>query len=316
LNQILAAYAILPDPDPDLLTGNLGYQNLKKLKKQVLPKAPRRLGHMSQFATIGAAACLQKTDEAKIVRDRLGVFHGSALGNINEVYTVQKQIFLEPEHLPSPIQFSVSLSNMSSFFAAVVTGAMGPNQVVSQGELSFEGALLAAIVSGEINDIDFALVGGTDCFFGSKRETAHCLGYSENTVFGEGTGWLLLGRDPEGSLGEIIDIEQFYVENVTDHDNLSFLSKYIIDIASRHRHKGESVWIIKGLRVEQRTIADIVKQIPESSVIEYLEKTGIYPTAAAAAIADLISMTPEPGLYFHIAQNGMKQAGLISFRIN
>jgi hypothetical protein len=47
----------------------------------------------------------------------------------------------------------------------------------------------------------------------------------------------------------------------------------------------------------------------------YLNKTGIYPTAVAGGIADLICNSRDEGLYVHIARNNKNRAAMTIFRL-
>ena len=316
MRAILAAYGILPDPEPDESTGHLLYRDLNKLQKQILVSPPRRMGYTTKYACIGAVACLNKRDNIPIPGERLGVFHGSALGNIRETYQVQKDIFTLTDNLPSPIKFSASLNNMSSFFVAVLVGAKGPNIIVSQDELSFEGALLSAMLASDGGDIDYALVGGTDCSFGTRQELSTSLRFSEETVFGEGTGWMLLGPDSDSSLGEVVEVKVLNNLGTMDGSNKSKqLQQYVIDRINFNRQNYEDIYLIPGLRIDPPLIGGIADSFSKTQVIHYLDKTGTYPTAVANGLADVISHAHDPGLYVHLVISGLGQISVLIIRL-
>lgn len=316
MKYILAARALLPEPDLGSNTKDLFCPNLDVLEKQILSQRIRRAGHVSRMAYIGAAACLKHFNGKDIPKERLGVFHGTALGNLKETRVVFHQVLREPEGLPSPIQFSNSIDNMSSFFIAGLTGAQGPNMVISQEEFSFEGALLSALLAGEVGEIDFALVGGTDGFFGPREEHLRCLEYPPETKLGEGTGWLLLGRNPSEAFGEIVHVEHFLnCDNNDPKHEMPPLSQIILDRIWEHQRGKEAVWILPGMRTEPFEIETILKKLPSAHMNEYLNKTGIYPTAVANGMADIILTSHEEGLYVHIARNNMDRAAVTIFRL-
>jgi len=314
LRDILSAFAILPDSNPDAETGRRTCRNLEDIKMQVLAKAPRRIGYMTKYACIGAVGCLKNWNQAGNEGKTLGIFHGSALGNINETHIVQQQIFKEENQLPSPIRFSMSLSNMSSFNIAVLTGARGPNILISQDELSFEGAMLSSCLAFESQSIEMSLIGGTDCCFGTNRELSNALGLSEETAFGEGTGWLLLGRDSDHSLGEFLDVRMFRFANNEDLSEV-FLEE-IQKAMDLFKEEQESVFILPGLRIDCAFVEELSNSFPKVHMVHYLEKTGIYPTASAAGIADIINSAHPSGLYLHLAQDKGNQAAIMIFRLN
>ena len=316
MKEILAAYAVLPDLEPDEISGCLKCSNIDALLKQVSAKPPRRTGHMTRYACVGAQSCLNQVDGDKIERDRIGIFLGTALGNVTESILVQKQIFTEADQHPSPIKFSTSLSNMSAFHVAALTGISGPNMVISQNEASFEGAILSAQLFSESDDIDYALVGGVDCCFGTAQQLAQYYDFPEETLFGEGSGWILLGRDASLSLGEILDIRlmhRFPEKGETDAETR--LVNYLVELISRNRDAQEPVRILPGLRIERSMIETLSNALSNVQPMAYLDQTGIYPTAAASGIADIISRTHDPGLYVHLALGSMNRFSAILFRL-
>ncbi len=316
MKEILAAYAVLPDTKVDEISGCLKCGRIDALLKQEFSKPPRRIGQMTRFACVGAAACLKRYEGEKIEKSRIGIFLGTALGNTTESILVQKQIFTEDDQLPSPIKFSASLSNMSAFFAAAVTGIKGPNILISQNEYSFEGAILSAQLCGESDDVDYALVGGADCCFGTKQQLGQYFGFPEDTLFGEGTGWILLGRDSGRSLGEILDVKIFNrFATKKELDPSSGFATCIFELVQKHRCSGEAVRILPGVRIEQSTIQQLVESLPGAKALSYLDQTGIYPTAVASGIANIISKAHEPGLYLHLAKCCREQISAMAFRL-
>ncbi len=314
MRDILSAFAVLPDSDPDEKTGRRTCRNLDEIKKQVLVKAPRRIGYMTKYACIGAVGCLKNLNQPDNRESILGIFHGSALGNITETHVVQQQIFKEENQLPSPIRFSMSLSNMSSFNIAVLTGARGPNMLISQDELSFEGAMMSSFLAADSRSIDMGLIGGTDCCFGTNQELSNALNIPIDTSFGEGTGWLLLGKGSTDSLGKILDVRLFRFVNNEDSTEVFF--QRIQKVMNDFREEQEPVFILPGLRIESILLERLSKSIPKAHFVHYLEKTGIYPTAAAAGIADIVNNAHPSGLYLHLAQSKGNQAAIMIFRLN
>ncbi len=307
MKQVLAAFALYPDSRQDPMDDDLECRDLAALEREFVPRRPRRVGRMTRMACIGASACRQRHTQAEIPADRLGLFHGTALGNLRETHEVFHQVVGQPEELPSPIRFSCSLSTVSAFFAAQVTGARGPNLLVSQGDFSFEGALLSAVSSGELGEVDFALVGATDGICASRDEHLAVLGYSPETRLGEGSGWLLLGRDAEGALGELAHVEL-----------LPKSGSWVSAVEERirgFRSAEEPLWVMPGLRVDAEQTESLIQRLPGARLKGYLGRTGFYPTAAACGLAGLFSDAPEPGFYAHVVQNETGRVALTLLRL-
>ncbi len=307
MKHVLAAYVLYPDSRQNPACDDLECGNLAALEQEFVPRRPRRAGRMTRMAYIGASACLRRYPRAQIPNDRLGLFHGTALGNLRETHEVFRQVVGQPEELPSPIKFSCSLSTVSAFFAAQVTQARGPNLLVSQGDFSFEGALLAARLSGELGEVDFALVGATDRTSGNRDEHLAVLGYSPETRLGEGSGWLLLGRDAEGARGELAHVELL-------PKGSSWVS-VVEDRIRRLRPVEGPLWIMPGLRVDAEETESLIQRLPGARLKGYLGRTGIYPTAAACGLAGLFSGAPEPGFYAHVVRSESGRAALTLFRV-
>jgi hypothetical protein len=307
MKQILAAYALYPDSRQGPACDDLECGNLAALEQEFVPQRPRRAGRMTRMASVGASACLQRYPRAQIPSDRLGLFHGSALGNLRETHEVFRQVVGQPEELPSPIKFSCSLSTASAFFAAQVTQARGPNLLVSQGDFSFEGALLAARSSGELGEVDFALVGATDRTSGNRDEHIAVLGYSTETRLGEGSGWLLLGRDVDGARGELAHVELL----PRGGSWVSAVEQRIREL----RPVEEPLWVMPGLRVDAEQAEFLIQRFPGARLQSYLGRTGIYPTAAACGLAGLFCGAQEPGFYAHVVKSESGRVALTLFRV-
>lgn len=306
MKYVLAAHALLPQESVDPSCDDLECRDLAALERRFVPRRPRHVGRVTRMACIGACACLQQYTRGTISGTGLGLFHGTSIGNLREVREVQKQVVREPDELPSPIRFVRSLGNLSAFFAAQVTGALGPNLLVSQGDFSFEGALVSAQLSGQLGEVDFALVGASDGRSGTREEHLAMLGYSADTRTGEGSGWLLLGQDATGARAELVHVELL-------GKGKSWVSA-AEQVVREVRRVEESLWILPGLRVDSGESQELAGRLPGARVRGYLGRTGIYPTAAACGIADLLSGPREPGLYVHGSGSENGREALIVLR--
>ena len=106
--------------------------------------------------------------------------------------------------------FAGSVGNAAAFYVARSCDLAGANVTVSQEELSFEAALLEAVLALRDGLVDLALVGGIDVLDPS-REAEHLARLDAVGLAGKsaaGSGWVLLGGalrhpDPAVRLDEV-----------------------------------------------------------------------------------------------------------------
>ncbi len=159
----------------------------------------RRIGSYVKLGQVGAQACLAAA--APPPGARVGVFLGTGLGNTEISVPLAEGILHAVRPWCSPMAFAGSVGNAASFYVARSLGVDGPNATVSQEELSFEAALLEAVLAlreggGNDGGIDYALVGGVDVRE-VGREGEHRARLDAEGLDGTpaaGSGWLLLGR--------------------------------------------------------------------------------------------------------------------------
>jgi hypothetical protein len=295
VTSILAAFSLHSDACSDL----------DALERRFVARRPRRAGRMTRMACVGASCCLARLERKDMSGESLGVFHGTALGNMVETRKVVRQVVEEPEYLPSPIVFSCSMSNMSSFFVAQATGARGPNLLVSQAEFSFEGALLSAVLSTEVGECEHALVGATDVRLASREENIEALGYAADSEPGEGSGWLLLGPESAGAPGALLHVE-------LPGPDIRDVAATILDLA----HADEPLRILPGPGITADDGRILRESLPRARIVPYLDRTGLYPTAAAAGLAALFEVRGRGGLFAHVGINGNRQSSLTLVRVH
>ena len=311
MTSILAAFALLPDPTENTGCADLICSDLEALERRFVARRPRRAGRMTRMACVGASGCLAGYDHGETFGKRLGVFHGTALGNLQETCDVVRQVVEEPDQLPSPIRFSCSMSNMSSFFVAQVTGARGPNLLVSQGVLSFEGALLAAVLAQEVGECEHVLVGATDGSLSSREEYVTTLGCPAATCLGEGSGWLLLGPESPGACGDLLHVELL-------PGGCGDETAWAVEVAGRCRdlaHREEPIRIMPGTGITQEDSRALLALLPGARLQPYLDETGLYPTASAAGLAARLAHPRRAATYAHVARNDERQSSLTLIRV-
>jgi hypothetical protein len=169
-------------------------------------KGFRRIGSYVKLAQVGARACLDAADPARLAGARIGVFLGTGLGNTEISVPLAEGILHAERPWCSPMAFAGSVGNASAFYVARSLGVDGMNVTVSQEELSFEAALLEGVLAVGEGVVDLALVGGVDVHE-PTRVAEHRARLDAVGIAGDpaaGAGWVLLGRgDASVRLAEV-----------------------------------------------------------------------------------------------------------------
>lgn len=294
MTGILSAFALWPQrasaSDPDFRVGDLA-----ALEAQVLTERPRRVGRHARLSLLGAVACLRDAP-CPPSGERVGIYLGSALGNTAQEHEVVEQAVAVASGLAdgpaSPVHFAASVSNSATFHVSRATGALGPNLVVSQEMRSFEGALAAADLAIACGDIDFALVGGVDEHQSNRETVWRRLELDPTLPLGEGSGWLLLGR--QGPRGDLVWVDSF-------PETGDALVARIRDVLGPE----EPLVVLPGPGVDPLDpLASALTTAGHAPRIQdYLSRCGTFGTAAALAIAGAFAPEATPGLYVHLARS-------------
>jgi hypothetical protein len=301
--KVLAAWSLWPDP-PTTPGADFRAPELGPLEAQYVPQRPRRVGRHARLTLVGASACVARRG-VPIPGSRTGIYLGSGIGNAAEESLVAGQVVcmvlgVSPGPA-SPVHFANSVSNSATFYAARVTGATGPNVVVSQEEVSFEGALMMADVALQAGEVDCALVGGVDECLDAREGIFNRIDLPADTVLGEGSGWLMVGRDGDGALGEIIASVQI-PGGPRAGDDAPDAWVEVAALALAARRDGENVTILPGLRVDADDARALAGLVPGACVLTYLDRCGSFATAAALGIAGIFQPGVAPGLYVHVSR--------------
>ncbi|MBF0196675.1 MAG: hypothetical protein HQL32_03155 [Planctomycetes bacterium] len=272
LNYICSSYSLLPE----------SYRGVDKvclrvpeLEKQILGQRLRRAGHLSKMAAISATACLKNGPE-NINKNKVGLFHGSAVGNAPEATRAFQESLDDENPMPSPFNFANSITFMTNFHVAQMTGIRGPGSLVSQEAFSFELALECALNHRQIASCEYALVGGSDSLAEPRESDLARFHCSEETMMGEGSSWLLLGRNKAEACAEVLDLG--FLRNMDDHHEIRSLKTIVEKLRGE-----EKLSLMPGINVSQEFINDCLLNLKCKS-FSYLQQTGYSLTAAAAAI--------------------------------
>jgi hypothetical protein len=181
------------------------------LVNEVMGQPMRRAGRFIKMAACGGLACLQKVSLDYLKGKKTGIFLATGLGNVDEIMPFITEVFKHGGGFPSPNQFANSVSNAAAFVLAKICEVTGTVLTISQEELSFESALWLAQSYLESGEIELALVGGCDIFTPTVEEYRERVNLTPDNSrlmpMGEGSSWLLLGRDNEKNIGNILAVD-------------------------------------------------------------------------------------------------------------
>jgi hypothetical protein len=269
--------------------------NADGLVSEIMGQPMRRAGRFIKMVACGGLACLQKVSLNYLKGKKTGIFLATGLGNIDEIMPFITEVFKHGGGFPSPNQFANSVSNAAAFVLARICDVTGTVLTISQEEFSFEAALWMAQSYLQGGQIELALVGGCDIFTPTideyrERVNLTC-GNARKMPMGEGSSWLLLGKDEVNYVGKImaVDFDDNIIEPPDLSDNKNSLSGLIPPNSGSpimlpgFRIKGKEInfWKEKGWDVE-----------------DYLPCCGIHSTAAAFGVARTLREKPN-SLFVH-----------------
>ena len=170
--------------------------DLKSELKALSGKVYRRIDHFIQLAIIGA----HKTAAERQLPKETALYMTSGQGNIAVFQRVREQRHIH-KMLPKPVDFINLLSNSAGFYVASHLGLGGKNLFLNHHRFPVQMSLLAAWNDLNLGKQEAVLVGGIDEWIERQELAKKLLGVSEATQLGEGSNWMLLSSEREGSLG-------------------------------------------------------------------------------------------------------------------
>ncbi len=181
----------------------------------------KRLRRMSRVAKTGVV-CSMKALETAGVKQPDAIIIGTGLGCLTDTTQFLDNMLNEHETLLSPTAFIQSVHNTVSGQIALLLGCKNYNFTFSQQSVSFETALLDAILKLNEPDIRHVLLGGIDEInektynllsgMGCVKGASENIYYSETTGYipGEGAGFFILSKEKsEKNLAKISDLALF-----------------------------------------------------------------------------------------------------------
>ena len=169
------------------------------------PMQSRRMGKVLRRALVTALQPLKESGTDQLD----AIIMGTGLGCLENTERFLDQMCREGESLLKPTYFMQSTHNTISSMLGIQLGCHGYNTTYSHQELSFDSALLDAVIQMRMGMIKNALVCGNDELTSAACavvQKAGLFGQQGQPVTGEGSVSMVLTTNPEGALCEITDI--------------------------------------------------------------------------------------------------------------
>jgi len=244
----------------------------------------RRVNKFILLSLLGVHKCIH----GKMIDRNIAVYLTTENGNLGDTENVLHQMYDE-NSFPKPFNFINTMSNTASFYVAQSLKSLGRSITVSSKNVSFERGLELAAVDLERGHVREALVGGVDEavisreHFMKKYDT-----FYHDTRFVEGSSWLYLTVEKNGSIGEITGIRTYQSREAA--------IQWIQD------KTGTPSVIAFGILIPP-VEKDIFKMgCKAETVLDYLGGYGYYDTAASFATGKFLE-SATGGTFAHINKN-------------
>jgi 3-oxoacyl-[acyl-carrier-protein] synthase II len=265
-------------------------------KAYIDPKLIRRMSHIIKMGVATAKECLNKAG----IEMPGAIITGTAYGCLEDTLTFLTRIIeLEEEMLP-PTAFIQSTHNTTAAQIALMLKCHSYNNTFVHKGISFESAMLDAIMLLKEQDADNILVGGTDEMTDTSFKILTRLGLykrwpisnleliktkSKGTIGGEGATFVLLtDKSSEENLAEFVAVKTFY-KPTTDADielNINnFLKANSLNLADIDLVINGKNGDLKNDAVYEVLEKSLFKNIPQAY---YKHLSGEYPTSSGFAL--------------------------------
>ena len=265
-------------------------------KRFVDPKLIRRMGHIIKMGVATAMQCLKSGD----VGMPGAIITGTAFGCLEDTVTFLTRIIEYSEELLPPTAFIQSTHNTVAAQIALMLKCHGYNNTFVHKGISFESALLDAMMLLKENGADNILVGGTDEMTDTSFAILSRLGLykrwpvsnlnlyatkTNGTMGGEGAAFFLLsGKADVNNLAELTAFRTMYKlpsAGVSEERIIAFLAENDLKI--------EDIDLVitgKSGDIAQDSIYEYLNQslFINSSLANYKHLCGEYPTSTAFAL--------------------------------
>lgn len=285
--------------------------DLRPLGKSLGIAMPRLSSRFAELAVIGARLCANSLDLP--LANRCPVYLASGLGDVARSDALYYQVMPPSSEMASPAQFATSGNNMGAFFVAQHLGLASRNFTISQTDLSLEHALILALDDLRDGIVAQVLLGGVDETTLPREFYVRRYPLSENKCIGEGSGWLVLGKEAVGAIGEVLESKVIFA--TADNDG----EKWADHIASTTRllmNSHGAAMILPGVRMSDVEIAALRTRLPSFAISDHRDVTGCFPTAVALTMVGTFAQKPSSDTtYLHVNRDARGRTGIVRWRV-
>jgi len=277
-------------------------------KNYVDPKLIRRMSHVIKMGVAAAKECLQQAG----VTMPDAIITGTAFGIMEDTVTFLTRIVELQEEMLPPTSFIQSTHNTVAAQIALMLQCHNYNNTFVHKGISFESALLDALMLINEGEGENILVGGIDEMIDASFKVLTRLGLykrhpisnlslfkeqSKGTIGGEGASFFVLSKQPdERAMAELSGIKMFFDEATGD------VSGQIMTFLEDHALTVEDIGLlitgkngdIKNDAPYERLKAGVFNLTPS---VNYKHLSGEYSTSSAFALwvaANIISQKTVP----------------------
>jgi hypothetical protein len=277
---------------------------LKALAKQLDAPVPRLVSRFTELATLGARAVLARHGG---LPPETPLLLATGLGDVARTDGLYYQVMPPTREMASPAQFATSGNNIPAFFVAQQAGLASRNFTISMEALSFERAVVVASAELRSGMATHAFVGGVDETTVPRDFLVRRFPPAGDGHLGEGSAWFVLGGTAGPPVGELIDA---WIAGPREAGDARALARRVAGSVDA----GEPVRILRGLRCDDALIGACIDALPRAASSIYLDRTGMFPTAVALAMAASFVRRDGASLWLHLARDRLGRVGVIVWR--
>lgn len=262
-------------------------------KQYIDPKLIRRMSHVIKMGVSAAKDCLNRAG----VEMPGAIITGTAFGCMEDTVSFLTRIVELNEEMLPPTSFIQSTHNTVAAQIALMLQCHGYNNTFVHKGLSFENALIDALMLLKEGEADNILVGGTEEMIDVSFAVLTRLGLykrqpisnldiykeeSKGTIGGEGASFVLLSdKASADNLAELIGIKTLYKPKDIDQGITGFLKNHGLSI-------DDIDLVVTGRNGDiknDRIYNDLRRSLfADSTLINYKHLCGEYPTSSSFAL--------------------------------
>lgn len=262
-------------------------------KQYIDPKLIRRMSHVIKMGVSAAKDCLGRAG----VEMPGAIITGTALGCMEDTVSFLTRIVELNEEMLPPTSFIQSTHNTVAAQIALMLQCHGYNNTFVHKGISFENALIDALMLLKEQEADNILVGGTEEMIDVSFTVLTRLGLykrwpisnldlykeeSKGTIGGEGASFFLLSdKTSKDNLAELIGIKTLYKPIDIEQCITQFLKEHGLNIS-------DVDLVITGRNGDiknDRIYNDLIQSLfADSTLANYKHLCGEYPTSSSFAL--------------------------------